>query len=268
MTLDLLGFAASLVMGVILGLVGGGGSILTVPILVYLFSLSPSIATGYSLFVVGLTALVGAAMALRRGQIDLGASLAFVFPSVLGVNIARGWIVPRLPLVIAQVGPFVLTKEVLIMLVFALLMIAASASMIRRREQARPFAAPPLIRALVMGLLGLSVGVIAGFVGAGGGFLIIPALVFMAGLSMRIAVGSSLTIIAIQSLFGFASDVARGMLINWTLLLTVAAFAAVGIVIGSVFSSKINDQKLKAAFGWFVLGVGCLILAEQVHQLI
>lgn len=266
--MSLLGFAASFLMGIILGLVGGGGSILTVPILVYLFALAPSIATGYSLFVVGVTALVGAALALRRGQIDLAASLAFVFPSVLGVNISRGLIIPSLPPVIAQVGTFVVTKEILVMLVFSVMMIAASTSMIRRRAHVAPLRVSALVRMLMMAFLGLIVGLIAGFVGAGGGFLIIPALIFVAGLSMRLAVGSSLMVIAIQSLFGFANDVSRGARIDWTLLLTVASFAVVGILAGSASSAQINEQKLKTGFGWFVLVIGLTILAEQIYHAI
>lgn len=265
--MEFLGFAASIAMGVTLGLMGGGGSILTVPILVYLFALSPMVATGYSLFIVGLTALIGSFMYIRTGDVDLRTGLAFALPSVIGVNLSRGWVIPQIPSVIAQVGSFALTKEILVMLTFAFLMVGASYSMIKKKTDQKPMQARPDLRFALIALQGLIVGAVAGFVGAGGGFLIIPALVFLAGLSMRIAVGTSLMIIAFQSLLGFAGDVSRGLEIDWSLLGGVATFAAFGIMMGSAFAHKIKEQKLKSAFGWFVLVMGITILAEQIRHL-
>lgn len=264
--MDLIGFAASFIMGITLGLMGGGGSILTVPILVYLFALTPTVAAGYSLFIVGITALIGSAMALRKKEIDFPVGLAFAIPSIIGVNISRGLIIPAIPSVIFQFDHFTLTKEILVMLVFALLMIAASYSMIQKKN-GTPSNHSPVARYSLIGLKGLLVGGIAGFVGAGGGFLIIPALVFMAGLPMRTAIGTSLTIIAAQSLFGFLGDISRGQIIDWKLLTSIALFAVLGIIVGSAFVHKIKEQKLKLAFGWFVLVMGIVILAEQVRHL-
>lgn len=265
--MEYLGLATSFAMGITLGLMGGGGSILTVPILVYLFALPPTIATGYSLFIVGTTALVGSLLYLRRGEIDFQVGVAFALPSFVGVNISRGTIIPQIPSVIIQVGTFALTKEVLIMSAFAILMVVASYSMIKTKIARRPLEVHPYIRFLFVGLQGLIVGIIVGFVGAGGGFLIIPTLVFIAGLSMRVAVGTSLTIITFQSLLGFAGDMSRGLSIDWSLLGTVAAFAIVGIVVGSKFAHRIEEHKLKTAFEWFVLVMGLTILLEQVRHL-
>lgn len=261
------GLVASIVMGLILGTMGGGGSILTVPILVYLFALSPTVATGYSLFVVGITALIGSILFIRRGDVDFLAAGSFAFPSVIGVNISRGLVIPMIPNIVGTVGTFTLTKEILVMVVFAALMIAASYSMIRKKNERKPIQASAFVRVALIGMQGLIVGSIAGFVGAGGGFLIIPSLVFMAGLSMRVSVGTSLVIIAFQSLLGFAGDVSRGLQADWPLIVKVTAFAVMGIIAGSAFAHKIKEEKLKFAFGWFVLIMGITILAEQLRHI-
>lgn len=265
--MEYIGYIASFAMGIILGLMGGGGSILTVPILVYLFTLSPMIATGYSLFVVGNTALIGSLMYIRKGDVDFQAGIAFAVPSMIGVNLSRGIILPQIPAIVAQIGTFTLTKEILVMVTFATLMIAASYSMIRKKKDQKSLKIHPALRVGLIGMQGLVVGVIAGFVGAGGGFLIVPALVFMAGLNMRHAVGTSLMIIAFQSLVGFAGDISRGQAFDWYLLGAVSACAVAGIIVGSMFAHKIKEQKLKAAFGWFVLIMGITILTEQLSRL-
>lgn len=262
-----LGYLASFVMGITLGLVGGGGSILTVPIMVYLFGFPPTVATGNSLFVVGLTALIGSIMYGRKGAIDFKTGFSFAVPSVIGVNISRGMIIPKIPELIFSFQGFALTKDILIMAAFAALMIAASYSMIKKKNQPTLKETPPLVRVALIAFEGLIIGLIAGFVGAGGGFLIIPALVLLAGLSMRIAIGTSLMIIALQSLLGFAGDVSRGLKFEWTILAMVATIAIVGIVVGSALAHKIHEQKLKIAFGWFVLFMGAAILIEQFRHL-
>lgn len=265
--MEMAGYIASFVMGITLGLMGGGGSILTVPILVYLFGIAPTIATGYSLFVVGTTALVGSAMYIRKGDIDFKAAISFAIPSLGGVNISRGLIIPAIPEVILSFSGFALTKEILIMATFAALMIVASYSMIKKKKESKPAEAYSAGRIALLAFEGLVVGIIAGFVGAGGGFLILPALVLLAGLSMRVAVGTSLTIIAIQSLFGFAGDVYRGIQVDWSVLGVVAAIAVVGIITGSAFAHKIKEQRLKIAFGWFVLIMGSVIMFDQLRNL-
>lgn len=265
--METLGFIASFVMGITLGLMGGGGSILTVPIMVYLFGLSPALATGYSLFVVGFTALIGSAMYIRSGEIDFKTGLIFAIPSVLGVNISRGLILPAIPQTLASFGGFTLTQDILIMVTFAALMMTASYSMIKKKSAQKPREMQPLRRRALIAFEGLIVGLIAGFVGAGGGFLIIPALVLLAGLSMRVAVGTSLMIIAAQSLFGFAGDLARGISVDWPLLAKVATIAVIGIIMGSAVANKIKEQQLKTTFGWFVLIMGFAILTEQLHKL-
>jgi len=262
--MEVMGYIASILMGLSLGLIGGGGSILTVPILVFLFSLTPVVATGYSLFIVGLTALFGGISFMRQGQVDFKTGLIFAGPSFVGVFAARSWVIPALPDPVFQVASFEMSKNMLMMVVFSVLMIVASYSMIRKAPVPQKKAEiSPLKRSLLIGLEGLVVGCITGFVGAGGGFLIIPALVILVGLPMKKAVGTSLFIIAIKSLFGFLGDLQHNANVDWQLLLTIAGISIAGIFIGSYVSRFVAEDKLKKVFGWFVLIMGSGILLQQ-----
>lgn len=260
---SIVGAIASLLIGLSLGLIGGGGSILTVPVLVYLFNVDPLQATAYSLFIVGATSAIGAFPKYKEGQVNLKTALIFGAPSIIAVYATRKWVVPAIPTQIGQWGEFVLTKNVLLMLLFALLMVAASFSMISTQkslgvaEKKSQFFNYPLI--LIEGAV---VGLLTGLVGAGGGFLIIPALVILTGLPMKQAVGTSLLIIAAKSLIGFTGDVTE-QAIDWVLLGFVTAMAIVGIMVGNQLSKKIDGNKLKKGFGWFVLVMGLYILIKE-----
>lgn len=267
--LAILGYFSSVLMGLSLGLIGGGGSILTVPILVYLFGVAPVTATGYSLFVVGLTALFGSFSYIKAKRVDFQTAILFGIPSFFGVYLSRNKIVPLIPAQIVDLNGFLITKDLLMMLVFAVLMIFASFSMIRTNptnEAKAKATIAPWKSYLFIAIEGLVVGAITGFVGAGGGFLIIPALVLLRGLSMRLAVGTSLMIIAVKSLFGFLGDLKNNPNIDWQLLLTIGAIAVVGIFVGSAISPKINEKLLKKSFGYFVLVMGSFILIQQLFQ--
>lgn len=260
---SIVGAIASLLIGLSLGLIGGGGSILTVPVLVYLFNVDPLQATAYSLFIVGATSAIGAFPKYKEGQVNLKTALIFGAPSIIAVYATRKWVVPAIPTQIGQWGEFVLTKNVLLMLLFALLMVAASFSMISTQkslgvaEKKSQFFNYPLI--LIEGAV---VGLLTGLVGAGGGFLIIPALVILTGLPMKQAVGTSLLIIAAKSLIGFTGDVTE-QAIDWVLLGFVTVMAVVGIIVGNQLSKKIDGNKLKKGFGWFVLVMGLYILIKE-----
>ncbi len=263
--MEYLGYFAAVLMGVSLGLIGGGGSILTVPILVYLFSQDPLVATTGSLFVVGSTALVGALVSARRKLIDFKTGILFSIPSFAGVFVARHLILPNLPEVIYAQHGLSVSKAGLVLGSFAILMVLASRVMIRSSG------APVLViekksSLLSLGLNGFLVGVTTGFVGAGGGFLIIPALVILLKLPMKMAVGTSLAIIAANSFFGFTISMGEHHL-DWPVLLTVAAIGALGILIGQKFSSKINEKSLKKGFGYFVLIIGSFVLIDQLLKL-
>jgi uncharacterized membrane protein YfcA len=257
----LFGFAATILAGATMGLIGGGGSILTVPILVYLLEIPPVLATGYSLFVVGLSALVGSVNYFKLGLVNLKAGTIFAVPAFVGVFLARKFLVSALPVEIFNLGNLVVGRDLIVMGVFATVMILASVSMIcggseSEQEGELQFNYP------LIALEGLIVGAVTGFVGAGGGFLIIPALVVLAKLPMKQAVGTSLMIIAVKSLFGFLGDLGNQS-IDWGFLALFCLLSIIGIYLGTYLSRFVSSAKLKPGFGWFVLIMGLFILAKE-----
>lgn len=262
----MLGYLAAIIIGVSLGLIGGGGSILTVPVLVYLMGVEPVLATAYSLFIVGLTALFGAVNAHRKGLVSLKTALIFGLTAIAAVYATRRWGVPAIPEELFTLSGFTLTKSVLIMLIFAALMIFASISMIRGRRMPEGLeAGPQRFNYPAILLEGAVVGALTGLVGAGGGFLIIPALVIFSRLPMKMAVGTSLLIIAAKSLLGFLGDLSQYEM-DWTLLLVFSGIAVVGIFLGGWLSNFIQGERLKPAFGWFVLIMGVYILLREMYM--
>ncbi|ELR73595.1 hypothetical protein C900_02680 [Fulvivirga imtechensis AK7] len=262
---ELLGYLSALVIGFTLGLIGGGGSILTVPALVYLVGINPVLSTAYSLFVVGTAALVGSFSYMKKGLLSYKTALVFAVPSFISVFITRKFVVPAIPEVIFTVNNFQLTKDLAIMIFFAFIMLLASISMIWSGRKAMKVEADkkPVFNYPMILLEGTFVGVLTGLVGAGGGFLIIPALVLLAKLPIKLAVGTSLLIIAAKSLIGFIGDIGEQP-INWTFLLSFTGVAIVGIFIGSYTSRFVPASKLKAGFGWFVLLMACYIFVEEL----
>lgn len=264
--MEIIGYIASIAIGLSLGLIGGGGSILTVPVLVYFFGVSPVLATAYSLFIVGATSLVGVIPKYKEGFVSIRTTIAFGIPSIIAVFLTRKYLVPAIPENIGKIGSLEITKPMLVMLLFATLMLAASISMIRSKKNGKEKAEGkqkfnyPLILAE-----GVIVGALTGLVGAGGGFLIIPALVMLSNLPMKKAIGTSLLIIALKSLIGFLGDLSQeSQIIDWQLLLVVTALAIVGIFIGNSLSKKIEGEKLKKGFGWFVLVMGVYIFLKEL----
>jgi uncharacterized membrane protein YfcA len=259
----IIGFAAAVLIGISLGLIGGGGSILTVPVMVYILKIDPVLATAYSLFVVGSTSLVGAGTYMKKGLVDYKTALVFAIPSFIAVFLTRKFLVPALPDPLFTLGEAIITKNIGIMVFFAVIMLAASYSMIKGKKGRDAVEGEVKFNFPMIALEGLVVGVITGIVGAGGGFLIIPALVLLAKLPMKLAVGTSLLIIAAKSLIGFLGDVST-QTIDWQLLLIFTSLSIVGIFIGSALSKKINDQVLKTGFGWFVLVMGIYIITKEL----
>ncbi|HLT79925.1 MAG TPA: sulfite exporter TauE/SafE family protein [Cyclobacteriaceae bacterium] len=263
--MEIIGFVASVLMGLSLGLIGGGGSILTVPILVYLFGINPVVSTSYSLFVVGLTSLIGSYSHFRAGNLDGKTAAIFGIPSIVAVYLTRKFGVPMIPDPVFSLGSMPITKDGFILLLFALIMILAAFSMIRKTKREVVDCKQPIRYnvPLIIGE-GVLVGAITGLVGAGGGFLIIPALVLLGGLCMKKAVGTSLLIIALKSLIGFTGDLSSGLELDFTFMLLFAGFAALGIVGGTLLSRTVPNEKLKPAFGWFVLVMGVFIISEEM----
>nr|WP_027003292.1 sulfite exporter TauE/SafE family protein [Hugenholtzia roseola] len=259
----IISYLLAIVIGISLGLIGGGGSILTVPVLVYLADIDATTATAYSLFIVGLTSAVGSVGYFRKGLVNVKTAVVFGIPSIIAVYLTRAYLVPNIPDEVFSVGSFVVTRDILLMLLFAILMIAASYSMIKKDNNTEKIEETEQVFNYPLILLeGSVVGVLTGLVGAGGGFLIIPALVVLSKLSMKQAVGTSLVIIAAKSLLGFTGELGKTQ-IDWTFLAIFSAFAIVGIFAGMALSQKIEGKKLKPAFGWFVLVMGIYILIKE-----
>jgi uncharacterized protein len=262
--MEIIGFIAAIFIGITLGLIGAGGSILTVPVLVYLFQTEVVTATSYSLFIVGITSLVGSYQFFKSKLINVKVAVVFGIPSIIAVYFTRAIIVPAIPLTLFSIGNTVITKDMMLMILFAVLMIAASYSMIKRKKESELNQPTKLIFNYPMILLeGLIVGILTGLVGAGGGFLIIPALVMLSKLQIKEAIATSLVIIAAKSLIGFTGE-SNLWSLDWQFLLTISAFSIFGMFFGILLNKKIDGKKLKPAFGWFVLIMGILIIFKEI----
>ncbi len=329
--LPLFGYFCALLIGASLGLIGGGGSILTIPVLVYLFGIDPVQATAYSLFVVGVSSLVGAVSYMRKGLLSYKTAAVFAIPSFVAVYATRAWFMPRVPEVLFSLGRYDFTADIAfaltlvlgmllaallllrkqarenpgvlrivmlmvpavvmvflvrqflipalpehliesggwslsrsqaIMVLFTLVMVGASLSMIRRRKEPIDADVSHGSSYTLITLEGMVVGTVTGIVGAGGGFLIIPALVLLGKLPMRLAVGTSLLIITVKSLVGFTGDLSHRTM-DWPFLLQFSFLAILGIFAGTKLSNHIPAEKLKQGFGWFVLVMaGVIVLRE------
>ncbi len=260
---EIVGYVLAIFVGITLGLIGSGGSILSVPILVYVLHVEPVIATGYSLFIVGSTALIGGIQKAKQKLVDFKKVLLLGIPTLLTVFLTRRFIVPKVPEAIDITNNFVITKATLLMGVFAIVMILVSLKMIFTKPEIEVKDSTKLNYFRII-FQGIFIGLLAGFVGAGGGFLIIPTLMFFAKTPMKVAVGTSLFIVAIQSLIGFVGDLQINTNVNWSLLLTFSILSIIGIFIGNYFAKKIDSSKLKTIFGIFVLGIGVYILIKEL----
>ncbi len=262
--MEIIGYVTAVLIGFSLGLIGGGGSIITVPVLVYLLGVDAELATMYSLFVVGCCSLVGSIRAYRKDQVNTPVVVVFGGASMLTVFLVRHLVVPHIPAHLFTIWGIDVTKGRFLLLLFALLMLSTAGSMINTRNKliAMPDSTKPRKMSPLF-LQGIAIGAITGLLGAGGGFLIIPALVLWGKLPMKTAVGSSLTIMAFSSLFGFSTTVSM-YTIDWSLLLSFTTIAITGIFIGSSLSDRVSGFTLKKSFGWFVLVMALFIIFKEI----
>lgn len=262
--METMAYLASILIGISLGLIGGGGSILTVPVLVYMFGISPLISTSYSLFIVGSTSLVGAYTNYRKGLVQIKTAMLFGLTSITTVYIIRRFLIPLIPYDLFRIDGFLVTEPVLTMILFAVLMTVASIGMIKGKEKESGCLECNLKGNVVKLLLsGIGIGLTTGLLGAGGGFLLIPTLVLVLGMPMREAVGTSLLIIALNSLIGFLGDLGH-FTIDWLFLLKVTLIAVSGVLVGGMISKNVESDQLKKGFGWFVLAVGIFIICREL----
>ncbi|MGV9011641.1 MAG: sulfite exporter TauE/SafE family protein [Flavobacteriales bacterium] len=263
---ELLGYAGAVLMGLSLGLLGGGGSILTVPILVYLFGQDPVTATGLSLFIVGTTSAAGIFSHHKQGNIEWRTAAVFGAASMVSVFITRRWLVPALPDPLIHIGAVEIGKGTAILGLFAIVMLLSAWSMIKGRKATAPETdAQRHLPSLL--LIGLLVGLLTGVLGAGGGFLIVPSLVLLAGVDMKRAIGTSLLLITVNSYIGFLGDQHVHLADHAQILLPFLALAVLGIVLGTRLSKHMGSAKLRPAFGWFVLAMGTYIIVRELYAL-
>lgn len=283
-------YLASAFIGLSLGLIGGGGSIMTVPVLVYLFGVSPILATSYSLFIVGSTSMVGAFNNYKKGFVNIKTALLFGISSISTVFLTRKFIIPAIPAHIATIGSFTVTQNMLTMVLFAVLMVVAATAMIRSGRQseetlcesalsefetddkealriegilAASFLNDKAVDLPKLLLFGVAIGLATGILGAGGGFLLIPTLVLLVKLPMKNAIGTSLLIIALNSLIGFTGDLGH-FTIDWFFLFKITVIAIIGIFAGGYINQKVDGARLKKGFGIFVLVMGIYIILREL----
>ncbi len=266
--MEYVGYFLAIMVGTTLGLIGGGGAILTVPILVYILAINPMLATTYSLFIVGLSSLVGLIKKSKEKNVDYKIAVIFGIPSIAVVYLVRHLLLPNIPDILFSEKSYHFTKSVALMTIFSVVMITASLSMIFAGSKIKKASNQETVNNyFTIFNQALLVGIITGLVGAGGGFLIIPALVVLIKMPMKKAVGTSFMIIAMNSIIGFAGSLNTSLIIDWQLLITFSIFSIIGIYIGTFLSKKISGEKLKSMFGWFVLLMGiCIIIKEILLQ--
>lgn len=261
--MQLIAFFLTALVGISLGLVGSGGSILMVPILVYVMDFEPTIATSYSLFIVGVTSSIGAFNNYRKQQISIQTAFLFGLSSIATVFLTRKFLIPLIPDPVMTINGFQFSKSLSTMLLFAMLMLFASNAMIRNTSAQSSVSSHQTSGFFKLFAYGILIGLVTGFLGAGGGFLIIPVLVLILNMPMKTAVGTSLLIIALNTLIGFTGDLGQYE-IRWTVLLSLTAISALGIFVGGWLSKTIDGAQLKKAFGWFVLVMGTYIILKEL----
>lgn len=257
--MEIIGFILAVLIGVSLGLMGGGGSILTVPLLVYFFQVNPFLASTYSLVIVGVSSLIGAIPFIKKGEFHIPAIIQLGIPSVIVVSLTKYFLIPLIPEQFQVGNGIICRSDKLLLVFFSLIIILASSAMIRKQKNE----IQKNVSVIQLVFHGVLTGFLTGLVGVGGGFLIIPVLVLVCKIPMKKAVGSSLIIILLNSVIGLVSSKNLASF-DYSLLLKITSFSVVGIVIGSYLATKIDGNKLKKGFGWFILLMGIGILLKEL----
>ena len=260
--LEIVGFFGAFLTGIVIGLFGGGGSILAVPIFVYFFKLNPVLATSYSMFVVGSSAAVGTIININKKLIAYKTAVIFTLPALVSVYMTRRFLIPNIPDILFSFKDFDITKKIVLMLLFSLVIIISSIPMMKQ-----PITEPNTTTSEknygLLIVIGLAVGVLTGLIGAGGGFIIVPAFVLFARITIKQAVATSLIIIAFNSLVGFCSDLSL-LKIEWDFLILFTALSILGILIGTYISSFVRESTLKTNFARFMIIMASIIIFKEL----
>ena len=270
-TMEIIGYLGAIVVGVLVALVGAGGSILTVPILVYLLHVAPVAATGYSLLIIGITSLISTFGYMYRKMINYRIVVLFGIPSVIAVYLTRRFLVPMVPNEIYEQGSLLITKDSFLMLLLGVLIMLSAFSMISVKKNYQPNISPQKVSSFQYSRMilieGVIIGTLTGFVGTGGGFMIIPALVILCQVPIKTAVGSALLIAAFKSGIGFLGEIGNNPSIDYELIGVFTGLALIGIAIGSFLSQKVSGYRLRNAFGYFILVIAIFILVREYMNL-
>ncbi len=264
--MEILGYGLAVVIGLVMGLMGGGGAILAVMVFLYIFQIPDiDLVTAYSIMMIGLGATVATIRHAQKGNIAFKMGLIFAIPVILGTYFARIYLINLIPDPIFSIGTLDISKRLFILSILCILLLYASVRMIRSANQKQDsveskVADTPYVKVI---LLGLAIGLLSGLVGAGGGFLIIPVLVMFLHFPIKKAIGTTLLILAMKSFIGFIGDMQAGRDIDWAFLGIFGTLVVIGVLIGVVLSSRVPSQKLRPAFGWFILSMASLILVKE-----
>ena len=261
--LEFIGFFGAFLTGIVIGLFGGGGSILAVPIFVYLFKLNPVIATSYSMFVVGSSAAIGTLINLKKKLVEYNTALIFTLPALVSVFLTRRFVIPNIPDVLLSFESFDMTKEMGLMLFFSSIIMLSSVLMMKKTKTEPTTNTTSKKSYGLLIFIGLGIGVLTGLVGAGGGFIIVPALVLFARLTIKQAVATSLIIITFNSLIGFSSDLSI-LKIEWDFLMLFTALSILGIFVCTYISNYERESTLKTNSARFLIVMAAVIIFKEL----
>lgn len=260
--MEVVGYLLAFIVGLVMGLIGAGGSILSSGLMIYIFGLNPMISASYTLLNVGIISLVGSIQYYRKDLVQIRTGLLFAAPAIVTVLYMRAYVVPSIPHIIFESGSMAFSKDLFVKLVFAILMIIIAWNMITKKTVETQKANN--LNAWMVTLIGIIVGLLTGIVGVGGGFMIVPALLFFTGLNVKTAVGTSLFIITLNTGVGFFGDFAAGVVYNWAFLIKFISLTVLGMLISGLVVHKVQTEKIKKLFAIVMLFLGTWIIFKEL----
>ena len=258
----ILGYIGAILTGLVLGLLGGGGAAVSIPILVYAFHVPSSTATGYSLLIVGFTALLGTIQNVRMGLVKYRALIRCGLPALVSIYVMRRFLIHSIPATFFTLGGFKLTKDGFILLLLAFFMAMVARNMIYAAKPDKKEAKQtPYISILIQSIF---IGLFTGMVGAGGGFLLIPLLLASEPMEFRNATATSLMLVTLNSFIGFVGDMQSNNVIDWPFLLSFLGCSIAGVIIGIQVAHRIDNKKLRLVFGYAMMGIAIFIIVKEL----